>query len=323
MGFLLDSGDHLFGLARSGKRLPHILLVIVLSLVFMFAAQIGGGIIMALMMVLLSINGLLGGNVSLQTLVDGMVSPNTAWQQVILLISAFGPVFLVLWMWLALFEKRPLWTIGMERTGLGRKYLRGAGVGLAMFSASVAIAAAMGYIAFEPGDPSRQGWSALGSVLLVFIGWMVQGPAEEALMRGWVLPVIGARYRPWLGVLISALLFALLHSLNPNLSPIAIVNLFLFGVFAALYALAEGGLWGVFALHSVWNWAQGNVFGLEVSGMMAPGGTLLNLMEVGPDAITGGPFGPEGGLAVSLVLLVSIAAVIFWSRRRLPALPTS
>ena len=101
------------------------------------------------------------------------------------------------------------------------------------------------------------------------------------------------------------------HALNPNLSLIALLNLFLFGLFAALYTLYEGGLWGVFSIHAVWNWAQGNIFGFEVSGQLAPGGTMFNLMETGPDVITGGPFGPEGGLAVTIVLLVG-CGVVWW-----------
>jgi membrane protease YdiL (CAAX protease family) len=115
-------------------------------------------------------------------------------------------------------------------------------------------------------------------------------------------------------VIISSLVFAVLHSLNPNLSPVAILNLALFGLFTALYALYERGLWGVFSLHSVWNWAQGNLLGFEVSGMAPPGGTLFDLMEVGPDIITGGPFGPEGGLSVTAVLIIS-CLVVWWLGR--------
>jgi membrane protease YdiL (CAAX protease family) len=236
-------------------------------------------------------------------------------EQTIFLILAFGPIFLVLWGWLALFEKRPFWTLGLERNGAGWKYLRGFLVGLLMFVAAIGISAAFGYIAFEEGQPSRQGLPALGGVLLVFFGWLVQGAAEEVLTRGWLLPVIGARYRPALGIIISALVFAALHSINPNLSPVAMLNLALFGVFTALYALYERGLWGVFSLHSVWNWAQGNLFGFEVSGSLPPGGTLFDWMEIGPDIITGGAFGPEGGLSVTLVLLAGCLIIWGLSRR--------
>jgi hypothetical protein len=189
-------------------------------------------------------------------------------------------------------------------------------IGLLMFSAAVGISALFGYVAVERGGPQQTGLAALGGVLLVFFGWVVQGAAEEALTRGWLLPVIGARYRPLLGIIISSLVFATLHSLNPNLSPIAVLNLALFGLFAALFALYEGGLWGIFSIHTVWNWAQGNLYGFEVSGMSAAGVTLFNLMETGPDVVTGGAFGPEGGLSVTVVLVISCALVWVAGKRR-------
>jgi hypothetical protein len=185
-----------------------------------------------------------------------------------------------------------------------------------MFAVSVGLPAGVGFIAVEGESAQPQGMAALGGVLLVFLGWTVQGPAEEALTRGWLLPVIGARHKPLWGVIVSAVVFAVYHLLNPNVSPIAFLNLFLFGIFTALYVLYEGGLWGVFGIHAAWNWAQGNLFGLEVSGTPPAGGTLFDLMETGPDVVTGGPFGPEGGLAVTFVLMISSAVIWLVSGRR-------
>lgn len=325
MKLLLNPNNHLFELARLGRRLPHLIVAIVLSVVFVLVALIGGGMAAVFIVLTLSITT---GEISAETLsqlpADGgreelanlLLLPTTALEQTIFLALSFGPIFLVLWVWLALFEKRPLWTIGLEWRGAGQRYLRGLLVGLLMFIAAIGIPAAFGYITFEKVTSQPQGLAALGGVLLVFLGWTVQGPAEEALSRGWLLPIIGARYHPVLGVTISSAIFAIFHLFNPNLGPIAILNLLLFGVFAALYALFEGGLWGVFSIHAVWNWAQGNLFGFEVSGGAAPGGALFDLMEVGPDVITGGPFGPEGGLAVTVVLVVSCVIVWWLSERR-------
>jgi membrane protease YdiL (CAAX protease family) len=186
-----------------------------------------------------------------------------------------------------------------------------------MFAVSIGISAALGFIAFEENSGAQpQGLAALGGVLLVFLGWTIQGPAEEALARGWLLPVIGARYKPLLAAIISSIIFAVYHSLNPNINPIAFLNLFLFGLFTVFYTLYEGGLWGVFGIHAAWNWAQGNLFGFEVSGMPPVGGMFFNLMEVGPDVVTGGPFGPEGGLAVTLLLIASTVIVWLLAGRR-------
>ena len=335
---LLDPANQLFTLARSGRRLPHMLAAIPLSFIIILAAGLSGGVMALFVTLALSI---IGGEIGADELItlfgalsagqaspdvrvqlNGLILPNSLLDQVIFLIFSFGPIFLILWGWLALIEKRPLTSIGMERSGAGFKYVRGLGVGLLMFVASIGISAAFGFLAFESGPPQSQGLAALGSVLFVFLGWTIQGPAEEAITRGWLLPVIGARYNPSLGVFISSAVFAAFHALNfvglslgPIFVTLALFNLFLFGVFAALYALHEGSMWGVFSIHAVWNWAQGNLFGFEVSGGDAPGGTLLNLMETGPDVVTGGSFGPEGGLGVTIVLIIG-CGLVWWANKR-------
>lgn len=327
MNRLLNPNNHLLELARTGYRLPAFLsekigtildyvypiVALLLAVPFLIAGQLMGALFASFILYTLAASerGTLAqvGNFDI-------FMPETAFELTLFLIASFAPLFFILWGWLILFEKRSLGTVGLERRQVIYKYLRGLFIGLLMFAASVGISAAFGYIAFEAGDPQEQGMAALGGVLMIFFGWVVQGAGEELLTRGWLLQVIGSRYNAAAGILLSSLLFALLHGLNPNVSWIALLNIFLFGVFAALYALYEEGLWGVFSIHSAWNWAQGNLFGFEVSGLDEVGSTLINLMEVGPDTITGGPFGPEGGLAATIVLLASSAILWLVSQRR-------
>ncbi len=307
MNRLLNPDNHLFNLTRQGQRLPHPLLAIVLAIVFFIGAQFIGGFSA------LGLNALLSRGQAEPT---NLLSPHTALEQTVFLILIFGPIYLIVWGWLALFEKRPFWTIGLERAGGGLKVLRGFLVGLVMFVASVGISAAFGYVAWEEGPSHKQGLTALSGVLLVLVGWMVQGPAEEVIIRGWLLPVVGVRSHAVWGILASAIIFSILHTLNPNTSLIGLINLLLFGLFTALFALYEGGIWGACGMHAVWNWAQGNLLGFEVSGQAAVGGTLFNLMETGPDIITGGDFGPEGGLSVTVILLVSCVVVVWLASQR-------
>lgn len=318
MNLLLNPKNHLFELARSGQRLPHGVVAVILSFVFVLAAQFVGGIPALLIIAALSMARGGQGSLTNPEALRQLLLPDTALELTLLLILSFAPLFLLLWAWLKWYEKRPFWTMGLEWEGVWFKYLRGLLVGLGMFAVSVGLSAGLGFMAFEEGAAQPQGLAALGGVLLLFLGWTVQGPAEEILARGWLLPVIGARYKPLWGILISAVVFAVYHSLNPNVSPIAFLNLFLFGVFTAFYVLSEGGLWGVFGIHAAWNWAQGNLFGLEVSGIPPAAGSLFNLMEAGPDVVTGGLFGPEGGLAVTAVLIVSVAVVWWTSQREKP-----
>jgi hypothetical protein len=231
----------------------------------------------------------------------------------ILLLLGFGPIFILVWAWLWLFERRPWWTIGMERKGWLLKYLRGALLGVLMIAIAVGLSIAFGFVALE-GSGIEIGVAISGSMLLLS-GWIVQGAAEEALFRGFLLPILGVRYGLVAGVLTSSLLFALLHIFNANLGLLAVLNLTLFGTFAALYAIKEGSLWGVFAVHSLWNWTQGNLFGMQVSGLPVQLDAIFKLKETGPDWFTGGAFGPEGGIAVSLVLVVGILALWLLIRR--------
>ena len=297
--------NRLLTLARQAARLPHILIVLLLGLAIALLSQFGAIPVIMAQVFIYGISENAIDTSEMSALVSG------SWMAATLL-SSFAGIFLFLWLWTRFFEKRSFSSLGFELPNALIKYLRGFLVGIIIFGGAVGLLAVTGFAEIEQGNPSMQGMTALGGVLVVLAGWLVQGAAEETLTRGWMLPVLSARYKPWVGILVSSLFFAVLHSLNPNLSVIAMINLALFGFFAAFYALREGSLWGICALHSVWNWVQGNIFGFEVSGGSFGGGTLLNLMETGPDWLTGGPFGPEGGLAVTFVLLVGMAFIFFW-----------
>lgn len=309
------TNSKLFELARRGQRLTHIAAVIPLAFVIPLVSQF------AAIPVVIAMFIRFGFSESILTM-EGVPALEAGFWMSMQLISSFAMIYVILWLWLKFFEKRPFWTMGYELKNALMQYGRGFLFGTIMFAGAVGILALFKSVEFEFGDPAAQGFPALGGVTLVLVGWIVQGGAEEILMRGWVLPVIGARTRPWIGLLVSSVLFSLLHLLNPGLSVIAVVNLALFGVFAGFYAMREGSLWGISALHTVWNWVQGNFFGFEVSGMNASGGTLINLTESGADWLTGGPFGPEGGLAVTVVLVIGTALTLFWpSKNRDEAIP--
>lgn len=232
----------------------------------------------------------------------------------LILIGSFLPIFFLIWLWLRVVEQRPLWTTGMTRPVM-KPYLRGLGLGMLLFASAVLLLALLGFLEIESTNPGRGLWITLGGTMLVLFGWVIQGAAEEILVRGFLMPILSIRWGPAAGVIISSLFFSILHLLNPDLSLISLLNLFLFGLFAALYALYEGGLWGIFAIHAVWNWAQGNIFGFSVSGLDIKSTIFLDLMEAGPDWATGGLFGPEGGVVVTLILITGISVLVTLSRR--------
>lgn len=308
---LLSADNHLFRLARSGRlRLPQ-------SWLSRWPRLMEKVFYPGLVLVFAFLVPIISGLIGVPLLIIPYFIPEIGDEvlgQFLFLAGAFLPFFFLIWGWLRLFERRSLWSTGMQRPFL-LKYLRGFLIGLGMFTAVVGLMGLSGSLAVERPVSEPIGPLVLAGGLFIFLGWMIQGAAEEVLARGFLLPIMGVRWGTVASLVVSSLFFAALHLSNPHVTAISLLNLVLFGLFAALYALYEGGLWGVFAIHAVWNWAQGNVFGFSVSGLEINGGILLDLMENGPDWLTGGLFGPEGGLIVTFVLVVS-SLLIWWAGRR-------
>jgi membrane protease YdiL (CAAX protease family) len=235
------------------------------------------------------------------------------WAQWFSLAVQTALVILSFFLYIKFVEKRPFSSIGLKGNGKAKKYLKGAVLAIIMQLAYFIIVITFGWAEVTSTAAyatTAMGVSAIGYVLLFLIGFIIQGASEEVVVRGWMLPVMARHYKVSTSIILSSLFFGLLHIMNPNISTLSIINLVLYGVFAALYSLYDDGLWGVFAYHSIWNWFMGNVLGLPVSGMIAGKVSIIETRITGPAWITGGSFGPEGGAIVTLILSISIVIII-------------
>jgi membrane protease YdiL (CAAX protease family) len=295
--------NRLFVLARQGRRPPSALVAIGVVFVVTLFGLIPGQI--PARMILFTPGGVPRFPAELQPVI---------WP-ILMNVSMFLTMIVGIGLWVRYAGKRPFRTLGWERSSASVPHaVRGTGVSLLMVGVIVGLSV-RGGASFSPGLMPRIGVAAVGLRFLSLLSFLVQGPGEETLFRGWLLPVIGARYRPWVGVVASSILFSLAHALNSGIRVLGFVNLFLFGLFAALYALREGGLWGAGAWHGVWNWTMGDLLGFTLDGSPRVG--LLRSMQAhGPDFVTGGAFGPDGGLACTAVLLTAILALVYRARDR-------
>lgn len=300
---VLSKENRIFSLAKEGRYLPNVALAVLITVVILY----GVGFVL-----MLTPLGHLGRGMSTKGLagqafayaINGLAIP-------------FGLYILVFFTWVRFIENRPLYTMGFEGRELFKKYFRGFILGILMILLCIIVFGVLGMVTIDTSNSGVKGFNALGGVFIVLVGWIVQGASEEIMVRGWLLPVVGVRHNVALGIFISSTLFGALHLHNSNIGPLPMINLMLFGVFAALYVIWEGGLWGICALHSSWNWAQGNLFGFEVSGTLPIGGILIDFQPTsGSDFITGGLFGIEGGIVCSIVLALGIGTLILLIRRR-------
>ena len=174
-----------------------------------------------------------------------------------------------------------------------------------MVVAVVLALALFGCVAAESPPGQTTGFAAAGPLAVLCLGYAVQGATEEVVSRGWILTSVSARHNRAWGVALSTLFFAACHTLNGGVNALAYANLALFGLFTSLCVLRADSLWGVCGFHAAWNFALGNLFGLDVSGL-PPTAAALDLQTYGSTLVTGGAFGPEAGLPVSAALGLGI-----------------
>ncbi len=181
-------------------------------------------------------------------------------------------------------------------------------IGAALFSATVGVLAALGLYAV-------QGWrdpAVMVPVLAMSVGAAV---IEELLFRGVIFRIIEASLGTWIALVVSAALFGLVHLGNPNASWLAAAAIGLEAgvMLAAAYVLTRR-LWLPIGIHAAWNFTQGGIFSVTVSGAKTDG--LLVATLSGPSWLSGGEFGAEASVVAMLLCTALGAWLLVLAARR-------
>jgi len=253
-----------------------------------------------------------------------------------------GWILALTWLFGRFVDRRRLAAYGLQRTtGWLDDTILGLVLGAAQMVVIVCISLLAGwYRVTSLPTGIRVATSRYTALGLLFFGMVAVG--EELLFRGYVqtnlqeanvsppgaslqksagagLQAAPPRRPAALALALSSILFGLFHALNPNLTGLAMLNLVLAGAALGLGYWATGSLWLPIAYHLSWNFVQGPILGLPVSGMRFSG--LLIVADWGKAPLwTGHTFGPEGGLLGTAMLLVTVG-VFWWRGRRTNASP--
>jgi membrane protease YdiL (CAAX protease family) len=138
---------------------------------------------------------------------------------------------------------------------------------------------------------------------------------EEVYSRGYLLRNVADGLNLKSSVIVTSLVFALLHLGTPNASATSVVGLFVNGLFFAAGVLLTGRLSTSIGLHAGWNLFEGAVFGFPVSGDKE-GASVIGIQQSGPELLTGGAYGPEAGVLGIVASLLGIAFLFVYSRSR-------
>ena len=214
------------------------------------------------------------------------------------------------------------WLIGVRVLKLGAadfgfapagRGLRGFGwgalVGIAIAVLAMALAVPLGHAAWRNDGGTGLQW--LGTLLLTALVLLPAAFAEELAFRGVPLIAISRGFGRGPALLVLAVLFGFAHFDNDHITGLALINLALAGVLLGVAFFTPGGLWTSTGVHLGWN--------LTLAALAAPvSGTPLPMPWLdysmgGPSWLTGGAFGPEGGVIATLCILIG---TLLASRRK-------
>lgn len=238
------------------------------------------------------------------------VTPGSFQSQLIEILTN-GVSLILLATWVIFKERRPFSSVGFRGPHKASRVLIGLLGGIAVMSAIAFAFVATGYYQFSTSGSTVTRLSTLLPVL--FVAVVVQATAEETLTRGYLLQVTGLQIPAWPTVILVSFGFAVIHL---NFNPIVLLNITLVALFFSFISLAQGSIWAAIGFHIGWNYAQGNLLGIPVSG--APRDVALLALSPAPDApawLTGGSFGIEGSVAASIVLAVLAIGSLTYYRR--------
>lgn len=154
----------------------------------------------------------------------------------------------------------------------------------------------------------RQTWSGGFPVADLVILFIPAALHEEIAFRGYVYQKVRQWSRP-AAIVTSSAAFALLHAGNDGVSPLAILNILIAGVLLALAYERFRRLWFPIGIHFAWNVVSGPVLGFPVSGF-ATAQSLVHVAGGGEALVTGGRFGVEASLCMTLVEIVGIVVLL-------------
>lgn len=202
-------------------------------------------------------------------------------------------------------ERRP--ATELSRAGAVQEFGRGLLLGSALFTLALALIAVLGGYSVSRYNPSDGILPDLSSAITASF-------FEEVLMRGIVLRLSETLFGTWFALGLSSLLFGLSHAQNPNATTLSSVAIALeAGLLLGATYLTTRRLWLPIALHLSWNFTQGGIFGVSVSGHEASG--VLKSEPTGAVLLSGGEFGVEASV-VTVVLLTGISLALLWRAHR-------
>lgn len=231
----------------------------------------------------------------------------TSFQKVIVSLFSCMGTLLVIALFMQYVDKEKFINLGFQIKNKLRDFKLGLLIGFTIMSCGFLILEFIDQITFVRINFDLK--EILFSILLfTFIAI-----SEETLLRGYILRNLMISFNKYFALVLSSVLFSLMHGFNPNIDLFALVNIFLAGILLGLSYIHTKKLWFPISLHLSWNLFQ-SLYGFKVSGLAMY--ALVEFTLSDKNRINGGDFGFEGSILAVVFQIIAIIGIEIYFRKR-------
>lgn len=227
-----------------------------------------------------------------------------------LIISFFNLIgtFFIIWIFMKFVDKEQFIELGFQTKNRLKDFIIGSIIGLIIMTIGYFLLIYFKEIFFLKVNFKLE--ELIKSILLFTIVAIV----EETLFRGYILKNLMSSFNKYTALILSSILFSIMHGVNPNISLFSLFDLFLVGIVLGLSYIYTKNLWFPIAIHLSWNLFQ-TLLGFNVSGQDTY--SIIEFKTNESNLINGGAFGFEGSyLSIIAEILTIIGIGIYYNRKK-------
>lgn len=224
-------------------------------------------------------------------------------QQVIMSFSSLLATFLVILVFMKFIEKEKLINLGFDTKNRLSDFIIGIVIGAVIMSSGYLLLQYLGEINYEKTIINSK------EIVLSILLFTIVSVMEEMLLRGYVLRNLMISFNKYVALIVSSLIFAVMHGFNPNIDLFSMTNIFLAGILLGLSYIYTKNLWFPIALHLSWNLFQ-TLFGFNVSGQDTY--SIIEFSITENSLLNGGAFGFEGSILSVIAMIIAIIGIAFY-----------
>jgi|TARA_B110000908_G_C10138583_1_gene395662 membrane protease YdiL (CAAX protease family) len=240
--------------------------------------------------------------------ITNLEAEHTSIQDLIINLFGLAGTFLVLWFFIKFIDKEQFIELGFQTKSRLGEFIIGIIIGLIIMSFGYFILIYLEEIYFEKINFDFK------ELIISLSLFTIVAVVEETLLRGYVLKNLMNSFNKYLALIISSILFSLMHGANPNIDLFSLFDLFLAGILLGLSYLYTKNLWFPIALHLSWNLFQ-TLLGFNVSGQDTY--SIIEFQIKESNLVNGGAFGFEGSYLSIIAQIITIIGIgIYYNRKK-------